>query len=116
MFLVEITDPDIESALEKEIEEAVKDVAEFVANDAPDEMRLLMPEGGVSAPGEPPRRRTGNLAESLEATAEGSIVTVQMLDYGGYLDPEFKDQGFKGAGWANRPFIESGINKALEKL
>ena len=106
----------VSADLERSIEDATAQIVRSIADDAPDEMRALMVEGGKSTAGSPPRKRSGTLGRSLSAKVlEPNSIEISMVGYGGYLDPLFKEQDFQGAGWANRPFIEQGITRALAK-
>lgn len=107
---------DLVRTLDRVTENILRQIRTDVAENAPDEMRALMREGGQSAKGEPPRKRSGTLSRSLKGQVmQPDKVEFEMVGYAGYLDPTFKDENFKGAGWADRPFIELGTERALVK-
>ena len=111
-FEIEI-DPNAQSVvrdLEKSVEEISAEIMKEIAGGAPDAMRSLMQSGGVSKKGEPPRRQSGELADTIEAQVIGSSsVEISFANHAQYLDPVF-------GGYLNRPFIERGIDQVLEKL
>lgn len=97
-------------SLEKDIEEASAFLMKEIAEDAPDAMRSLMISGGVSKKGEPPRRQSEELANSIEGqVVSSSSVQISMANHAQWLDPVF-------GGYLHRPFIERGIDQVLEKM
>lgn len=96
--------------LEKDVEDAFKEIMQYVADKSPDAMRSLMQSGGVSKKGEAPRRQSGELADTIEAQVIGnSSVQISFANHAQHLDPVF-------GGYLNRPFIERGIDQVLEKM
>lgn len=99
-----------ERGLKSDLEKVSKDIVREVTELAPAEMRDLMGNNPPSLYGSPPVRRTGNLNRSLRGEMIGnSMGQISMAGYAEYLDP------FLG-GKLNRPFIASGIDKALVKI
>jgi hypothetical protein len=118
---VSITPSDIARSLNEEIKPLKAKVLQFLADQAPDEMGAVMlesvpsgknaPGGGKrSAYGQPPAIETRELLTSLQGrVASENTVEVSMAGHARYLDPVFD-------GYLNRPFIEAGVIRALNKL
>lgn len=103
---------DFERELQIGLAFAEKELISELVEVAPVEMRELFSDNPPSAIGSPPANRTKGLYYSLGANGDDSIV---MAEHAFYLDPVFEGQG-KGGGWANRPFIEKGLDQALVKI
>lgn len=107
--------------LERSADEVTEEIIRFVAEEAPGEMQRIMLEstpsgrsarggGQRSAPGEPPAIESRELLTSIQGRVlDRSTAEISMASHAQYLDPVF-------GGYLNRPFIERGIEKALEKL
>ena len=119
--------------LEREAKDITADVMKVIAEDAPDEMRQLMLESNpsgktykrtglnyehgfhqASAEGEAPAIESQELFNSLRGKVLSlDVVEIGMAGHAFYLDPTFNDE--PGGGYLNRPFIETGIERALDK-
>ena len=102
-------------SFEKELEGDVKALSDSIVKElvelAPAEMRSLFSDSPPSSVGSPPANRTKTLSGSIKTLDDSSI---SMEGYAVYLDPVFEGLA-KGAGWANRPFVDKGIDSALVK-
>lgn len=96
--------------LTRTIEQATAEIIRQIADDAPAETAALMPTAaGRSKKGAPPNRQSGNLARTLRATVIApTTAEIEMAGYAEYLDPFF-------GGNLDRPFIETGIDRAIAK-
>jgi len=118
---------ELKSATDSEVTDALRDFAEYF----PEEARLLMDsanrtgnigyrEGGGSftrsAVGEVPAKDSFTLYNELSAQMAGErSISLEFPYYVFYLDPLFEDVGEAG-GYLQRPFIEQGIENAVERL
>lgn len=118
---------ELKSATDSEIENTLKDIADYF----PVEARLLMDTANRmgntgyrasgeaftrSAVGEIPAKDSFELYNTLTAEMSGNRSIVLTFAYHAfYLDPLFEDFGEAG-GYLNRPFIEQGLGNAVEKL
>jgi hypothetical protein len=124
VFDFEIKTPEIESVLEKEIDEILDDTVQKLADNAPGEMQKVMMlsvpagndyKGGKrSAKGQPPAIDTRELLTSLQGRVSAKhTVEISMAEHAFYLDPIFEGEG---GGYLDRPFIEDSITKAVERI
>lgn len=74
----------------------------------------LAPGGGKRSDfGQPPAIVSRELVTSLQSRlVDRDEVEVEMAGHGFFLDPVFKGSG-KGGGYLERPFIETGLEKAF---
>jgi hypothetical protein len=113
----QISVQDFQADLHRSIEDVTSELIRDFADKAPENFREVLDSPPPSREGSPPSRRSGTLFRTLRAyVVSPTEAEIEMEGYAVYLDPEFKESGVKGAGWADRPFISRSIAKTLEDL
>ncbi len=121
----EITPGDLKRELNAAARDLEKDFLKNLVEDAAGEMQRIMLDstptgnpasggGKHSAVGEPPAIVTRELLTGTRGFMRGDDPVIEFPEQALYLDPVFEDLDEAG-GYLNRPFINEGINNALNR-
>lgn len=89
----------------------VEDILTRVVTESPDDMRLMMGFNPPSERGNPPMRRTGDLADSLRGEMISKTAgEIEMMYYSQYLDENFPEE------YLFRNFASEGVFERLETV